>query len=100
MELGGVGVLLDAELLQGIDRRLDPRAALVLFGDVHAVEQKPRLLPADAADDVAVDVFRPYRLHVAGRGEQYRTRSQPRQLVKAAAVQRQVDDLLVRDDMA
>src|SRR6185436_12931709 len=55
MELGGVGVLLDAEFLQRIDGRLNPGAALVFFCDVHAVEEEARLRPGDAADDVAVD---------------------------------------------
>jgi len=39
MEFGRIRVLLDAELLQRVDRRLDPGAALVLFGDVDAVER-------------------------------------------------------------
>jgi hypothetical protein len=100
MELGGVGVLLDAELLQRVDRRLNPGAALVLFGDVHAVEQEARLLPADAAYDVAVHDFRPHGLHVSRRRQQRGARRELGQLVKAAAVQRQVDDLLVGDDVA
>ena len=100
VDLRRIGVLLDAELLQRVDRRLDPRAALMLFGDVDAVEQEACLLPADAADDVAVDDFRPHGLHVAGRRQQRRTRRQLRELVKAAAVQRQVDDLFISDDVA
>ena len=100
MALGGIGVLLDAEFLQRIDRRLDPGAALMLLGDVDAVEQEARLLPADAADDVAVHDFRPHRLHVARRRQERRARCQLRELVKAAAVERQVDDLFVGDDVA
>ena len=45
MELRRVGVLLHAELLQRVDRGLDPGAALVLLGDVDAVEQEARLTP-------------------------------------------------------
>ena len=39
-ELRGVGVLLDAEFLEGIDGGLNPGAALMLFGDIDAVQKE------------------------------------------------------------
>jgi len=59
VKFGGVRILLDAEFLERIDRGLNPGAALVLFGDVYAVEKEPGLRSGDATDDVAVDDLRP-----------------------------------------
>ncbi len=100
MEFGRVRVLLHAEFLKRIDGGLNPGSALVLFGDVDAVEDKPRLRAGDAADDVAIDDLRTDRLRVAGRRQERDTRRQARQLVKASAVERQIDDLFVGDDLA
>jgi len=100
VELGRVGVLLHAEFLQRVDRGLNPGAALVLFGDVDPVEQEAGLAAADAAHDVAVDDLGAHQLRVPGRREQRHAGRQPGELVKAPAVQRQVDDLLVRDHLA
>ena len=49
-ELGGVGALLDLELLQRVHRGLDVRPALVVVGDVHAVDLERELAAAHAAD--------------------------------------------------
>ena len=40
IEFSGVGILLDAELLQGIDRGLDEGASLVLLADVDTVQKE------------------------------------------------------------
>ena len=99
-ELGGVGALLDLELLQRVDGRLDQRPALVVVGDVGAVEHERGLVAADAADRGARDVVGADAEQVAAAGQQHRPGGEARQLVEAAAVQRQVDDLGVGDDVA
>ena len=100
VELGRIRILLNAELLKRVNGGLYPGAPLVLFGDVHAVEQEAGLRARDAADDVAVDHFRTNRLRVAGGRQQRHARRETRKLVEAAPVQRQIDDLLVGDDFA
>ena len=99
-ELGGVGALLDLEFLQRVDRRLDQRSALVVVGDVGAVQHERGLVAADAADGGARDVVGADAQQVAAAGQQHRAGREAGQLVEAAAVQRQVDDLRVGDDVA
>ena len=65
---GGVGVLLDAELLQRVDGGLDPATALVLFAGVGAVEVIGHLAAADAGDGGAVEEFGANAGDVAGTG--------------------------------
>ena len=98
-ELGGVGALLHLELLERVDRRLDQRAALVMVGDVGAIEHERGLAAADAADRGARDVVGADAEQVAAARQQDRARRQARQLVEAAPVQRQVHDLGVGDDV-
>ncbi len=100
MEFGRVRVLLHAELLKRVDRRLNPGAPLVLFRDVDSVQEESGLRAGDAADDVAVHDLGTDRLRVACRRQERDTRRQARQLVKASAVERQIDDLFVGDDLA
>ena len=70
-----------------------------MVGDVDAVEHEGRLAAANAAHGSARDVIRPDAEQVAAAGEQDRARREPRQFVEAAAVQREIDDLCVRDDV-
>ena len=52
---GRVGVLLHAELLQRVDRRLNPAPALVLFTRIRAVQIIGHLPPADPRNCRAVE---------------------------------------------
>jgi hypothetical protein len=99
-ELGGVGALLDLELLQGVDRGLDVRPALVVVGHVHAVDLEGELAAAHAADRGAGDEVGADADQVAAAGEAGRARSEAGQLVEAAPVEGQVRDLGVRDVLA
>ena len=97
-ELRGIGVGLNLELLQRLDRRLHElhvfAAERVRIGDVvDAVEQEHVVERA-----VAVDVERALEVHARQprRGRQHARREQ-RELVVVAAVQRQIDDLLLID---
>ena len=92
-ELGGVGALLDLELLQGVDRGLDVRPALVVVGHVHAVDLEGELAAAHAADGGAGDEVGADAHQVAAAGEPGRARGQAGQLVEAPAVEGQVGDL-------
>ena len=100
MKFRRIRVLLHAEFLERVDGRLNPGAPLMLFRDVHAVEQEPCLRAGDAADHVAVDDLGAHRLRVAGWRQQRDAGREAGKLVKASAVERQVDDLLVRDHLA
>ena len=100
MEFRRIRVLLHAEFLERVDRRLNPGAPLMLFSDVHAVEEEPCLRAGDTADHVAVGDLGAHGLRVACRRQQRDAGSEPGKLVKASAVERQVDDLLVRDHLA
>ena len=71
----------------------------MLFGDIHAVEQEPRLPSAHAANDVSVHRLRADGLHVSGRRQQRGARREPGQLMKAPAIQWQIDNLLVADHL-
>ena len=66
--LGGIAVLLDFEFLHRINGSLDIGAALVLLGDVEAVQQVGNHTAANAADRGSIDVFRANAQHVAGAG--------------------------------
>ena len=55
-EIGGIGTLLDLELLQGIDGSVDIGTALVMVGDIGAVKLEGGLAATDAADGGAGDV--------------------------------------------
>ena len=99
-ELGRVRALLHLHFLQGVDGGLDVGAALVVVGHVHSVDLERELAAPHAADGRAVDEVRADR-HDARPARQARgPRGQAGQLVEAAAVQRQVDDLGVRHGMA
>lgn len=86
--LGRIGALLDRELLEGVDRGLDERAALVLLADVDAVEKKADRGPADAGDDIAVDDLGTHGERVAGRGKEGGARGQLGEAKEAAAIER------------
>ena len=64
--LGGIAVLLDFEFLHRINGSLDIGAALVLLGDVEAVQKVGNHTAANAADRGSIDVFRANAQHVAG----------------------------------
>ena len=70
-ELGGVGALLHLEFLQGVDRGLDQRSALMVIGDVGAVQHEGRLAAAHAADGGAGDVVGADAEQVAAAGQQH-----------------------------
>ena len=96
-ELGGIRALLDPELLQRVDGGLDVRAALMVVGHVDAVDLERELAaphPADggAGDEVGADAH-----EVAASRQPGRARRQPRQLIEAPPVERQVRDLRVGD---
>ena len=99
-ELGGVGTLLDLDLLEGVDGGLDVGAALVVVGHVDAVDLERELAAAHAADRGAVDEVRADRHDARSAGEARRSRGQAGELVEAAAVERQVDELSVRHVVA
>ena len=99
-ELGGVGALLDLELLEGVDGGLDVGAALMVVGDVHPVDLERELAAPHAADGGAVDEVRADRHHAGSPRQAGGPRSQARQLVEAATVEGQVDDLGVRHVVA
>ena len=98
-ELGRVGALLHLELLQRVDRGLNQRSALVVIGHVDAIEHEGRLAAAHAADGGAGDVVGANAQQVAAARQQHRAGREPRQLVEAAAVERQVHDLRVGHDV-
>src|SRR6185503_17274433 len=75
-ELGGVGALLDLELLQGVDRGLDVRPALMVVGHVHAVDLEGELAAPHAADRGAGDEVGADADQVAAAGEAGRARSE------------------------
>ena len=100
-ELGGVGVRLNLELLQRLDRRLHQLHVLaaerVRVGDVvDAVEQEhvvERAIAVHVQHALEVDARQP-----GSTGKH--TGRQQRQLVVVPAVERQFDDLLLIDDRA
>jgi hypothetical protein len=100
-EFSRVGVGLNLELLQGLDRRLHELHVLaakrVRVGDVvHAVEQEhvvERAVAVDVEDALEVDAREPRR---AGKD----SRREERELVVVAAVERQIDDFLLIDHRA
>ena len=99
-DFGRIFRLLHLELLKRVDRRLNHRAALVVIGHIHAVKQERGLASAHAANRLARPVIRPDAEQVAAAGQQRRARSEPREFIKAAAVQRQIHNLVIADDMA
>ena len=99
-ELGGVGALLDLELLERVDGGLDVGAALMVVGHVHAVDLERELAAPHAADGRAVDEVRADRHDARSARQAGRPRGQAGQLVEAAAVEGQVDDLGVGDVVA
>ncbi len=99
-ELGRVRALLHLEFLEGVDRRLDERPALVMVGDVDAIEHEGGLAAAHAADGGTRNVVRANAQQVATARQQYRAGREARELVEATAVQREVHDLGVRHDVA
>src|SRR5262245_30866551 len=95
-EFRRVSALLYLEFLKGVNRCLDERAALVVIGNIDPIHQEgglPATHPADrrARAEVGADAQ-----EVTSTRQQRRAGSEPGQLVVAAPVERQVDDLRVR----
>src|ERR1022692_2336230 len=94
-ELGGVFALLNLKLLERVDRRLDQRPALVMIGDIDSIQVEGRHRALDAANPGAVLVVGADWNRITAGWQRRRARGQGRQLVKAAAVQGKIDNLLI-----
>ena len=95
-----IRVLHHAEFLQRIHRCLDPCPALMLFRDVHAIEQERSLRARHAADHVPVHLFGTHSLHIARGRQQGHARRHAPQFSKFPSVQRQVSNLFRRNHLA
>src|SRR5947207_8990734 len=92
-EFGAVFALLNLEFLEGVDGGLDQSSALMMIGDVCAIEEEGELAAFHSADSGAGFVIGANSQQVAGAGKQCGAGGESCQLIKAAAVQREVYDL-------
>ena len=99
-ELGGVRALLNLELLERVDGGLDVGPALMMVRHVHAVDLERELAATHAADGRTVDEVRADRHDTRPPRQAGGPRGQAGQLVEAATVEGQVDDLGVGDALA
>ena len=92
--------MLDAELLQGIDRGLDEGASLVLLADVDAIQKEGQCRASNSTNGITIYGLRSNRHRVSRGGQQSGPGRELGKLVEAPAVQRQVHDLAVGNYLA